>query len=93
MLIKLIIVMSFSITVVAVSVSRYAGAMDKKANNTTGNQYATLIGNAAVVLLANNTFASSCTIETARDGSVTSTGTVIDRFDANEIYKIVVKNL
>jgi type IV pilus assembly protein PilA len=88
-LIELIVVIAILGILAAIAIPRFAGFTDK-AKIAADNEYAALVGNAAVVLLADGTFTSGGTIVIAAAGTLTSVApTAIGAFDPAAIVTLV----
>lgn len=85
-LIELIVVIAILGILAIIAIPRFAGFTDK-AKIQADEQYAALVGNAAVVLLADGTFTSGGTIDIPDTGSVDSTD--ITGWDVDEMEKLV----
>ena len=90
-LIEIVLVIAVLGILALIAIPRYSG-FTAKAKEATDTQYATLVANATLTLLAEGTFRSEGTVEIANNGSLTSPSVdEIDGFDAAEIYKIVAQ--
>ena len=91
-LIELIVVIAILAILALIAIPRFAGFTDR-AKIQADEQYAALVGNSAVVLLADNTFTSGGTIKMVKDSSTAlATGTLtaeIGDFDIAEITALV----
>ena len=90
-LIELIVVIAILGILAALAIPRFAG-FTNKAEIAADDQYAALMANAAVVLLADGTFSSGGQVLIANDGAVTTGADApneIGDFDAADMYLLV----
>lgn len=90
-LIELIIVIAVLGVLAAIAIPRYAG-FTGKAKLADDNQYAALIANATVALMAEGSITSGGTLSIANNGAAATTATLKAGFDyEDEIVKIVAQ--
>lgn len=88
-LIELIVVIAILGILAAIAIPRYAGFTDK-AKIADDNQYAALVANSIVVLMADGTITSGGTVSIASGGAVTTTQTIkAGKTFADEIVALV----
>lgn len=90
-LIELIVVIAILGILAAIAIPRFAGFTDK-AKIADDNQYAALVANSTVVLMADGSITSGGTVSIVADGTATTTATMkTGVVYADEIVKLVPK--